>query len=554
MSSERSNIEAAQTLVLSAERLRSFSFPEAAAEALLNLSALAALRAGLGVNRPVFAGFIGCTGTGKSTLFNSLAGRELSLTGWKTHNTRGPVMLGQDRFWRLVDELEKKLGKLLFPSLKREMVANGEKAAGAPGALLWTASSDPQWENTILIDLPDINTTLARDERLLAMQLMPWLDAAVFVVDDETLYHRDYESFAEPAATLQQSRFCVLNNRGLDQVDLNHRDLRESMRFFGVESIYVLPNIGRGKRFGCEPEFLRFREALRKVRHPAPLAPLFKNAAPLAQELLDENRRRREALQSLQESLSAEIQSSLAKEPPIELRKILHDDVIQALHHMGLKRFAVSNLYQFMKRTAKTGSLRESVQLAFGNRKDQILSHALHLDLKKLEEEVRQRLSDHRERLKNCILHHAESQGLMEIAPEFRAAALALNGSLAGSLSEAVQTFETQCRDLLASDSLKTSLKNDPLVALGVAAALAVDAFTLPGFGSWALAPSLFRYIPLGPFEKTKRKFQQNVNDIVRRTLLREIEQLNEIRRSIALEDADPILEALRTYSQNHEN
>ena len=98
--------DAIRTLVVMAKRLRGFSFSKEAEKPLPDLVSLVTFRQLLGENRPPLIGFIGCTGSGKSTLFNSLAGRTISATGWRVHNTRGPVIFTQAAMLDRLKELE----------------------------------------------------------------------------------------------------------------------------------------------------------------------------------------------------------------------------------------------------------------------------------------------------------------------------------------------------------------------------------------------------------------------------------------------------------------
>ncbi|HXK92343.1 MAG TPA: hypothetical protein PKV38_01565, partial [bacterium] len=211
---------------MSSGQLRSLLLDNSSIEALLDLAALATLRNRLGKNRPVFMGFIGCSGTGKSTICNSLLGMDLCYTGWQAHNTLGPVVVGPPDFFARLHDLERKMAPLFFPSYKRELAPRSPAQAekGRPDVIRIIPVDDPSMRNMVIFDLPDINTTLAWDENLVALALQPWLDVVVFVVDEETLYHRGYEPPVQMAKQLNQRRICVLNNRGRDRIDLNHPD------------------------------------------------------------------------------------------------------------------------------------------------------------------------------------------------------------------------------------------------------------------------------------------------------------------------------------------
>ena len=96
MPDSKETLNTLHSLVFAADRLRQLALPEDVLNPLIDLVSLATLRQQLGEDRPAFIGFIGCTGTGKSTLFNSFIGQEISLTGWKVHNTCGPVLFMPD--------------------------------------------------------------------------------------------------------------------------------------------------------------------------------------------------------------------------------------------------------------------------------------------------------------------------------------------------------------------------------------------------------------------------------------------------------------------------
>ena len=550
---------AIQNLVLSAKQLKSLSFTPEVSSALLTLASLGVLRHNLGRDRILFVGLIGCTGTGKSTLFNSMAGQAVSRTGWRAHNTCGPVVLIQDTFLKAIEDLEQRFGPLLLPAFQRGVLSPGESAstAGAPGIMQLIQFSSRQQNPIALIDLPDINTTLARDDNLLALEILPWLDAVVFLVDDETIYHRDYEKPVAATNELKQSRLCVLNNRGRDRVDLDHHDLIEAKSFYGVERIHVLPEIRGKDRFANEPEFTQFKQDLFNLSAPAPDPPLFKRIAGLAKTIIEENQQRLDALNSLEEETSVQIQNQIAKQPTISLEKILNDDVLQALNHLGLKRFAITNVAQFFKRVFRTGSLKRSFQIAFGDRKNGGLSQIFRMDGAKLETEVATRLADGRERIHELIRRDQLAESIPVLSSRLREMdARADSESYKESLKKIVEEFERECQNLIAQDSVSASIKNDPLLAVALLTGLIVDFATIPYFGSWLLVPSAFKYLPLGKFESAKRRFQKSIQDVIEQNLFKIRDRLREIRGGLILEKTDPLFKALQICAgySGHEN
>ncbi len=545
--------EAIQTILLSTDRLESLQIPAETRERLLEWGAIYLMRSSFGEDRVVLVGFIGCTGTGKSTLFNSLVNQEISLTGWQSHNTSGPVLLAHASFRDQVESIESHSGKLLFPTLKRNFLTSKEKTFGSPDSVQWLEHQSPEWKTIALLDLPDINTTLARDEKHLAIRLLPWLDTVIFMVDDETIYHREYEEAVSMVDELGPARLCVLNHRGMDRVDLSDSAIKETIEFFGVDTIHVLPRIKRGNYFTRETEFQQLKKEIQtQARHTPPQA-LWPKIQPLAHEIMTLISNRNRIFTSLENNLDREIRHSINQSPPLELKRIIHDDVLQALNHLGLKRFALTNILQFFRRVTSTGSLRKSFQVAFSGHRDQVLSQLLHIDLKKLEEETHKRLVDHNERIRTLILQHPQSDSLLQWVPELRDFAVLTTESLKQALEEDVRRFEKQCQEILANDQISGSVKNDPLVTAGVCLFLIADVFTIPGFGGFALAPSLFRYLPLGPFEKAKRRFLRNIDDRIRQTLLHGIQQLNEYRQQIVLDEHDPLYQALVQCGKDHE-
>ena len=564
---------ALHTLILSSDKLRRLALPENVLNPLIDLVSLFTLRLQLGEGRPSFIGFIGCTGTGKSTLFNSFIGQEVSLTGWKVHNTRGPVVYMQDSFFKILTQRETKFGPLLLPSLKREVysTANDEtfisENKGSPERLHLISQPDNKTLDIfgqdsgdyVMVDLPDINTSPALEENLVALNVLPWLDIVIFMVDDETLFHRIYENPVQLVNELEQHRFCVLSNRGKDRIDVKHPDIKQAMAFFGVDEIHILPKLKEKELFDNEPAFTRLKKIVSENPKASPQKPIVKRISKLAKLVLEENNQRQRVLDSLGKEISQTITSALVKGPPIPLEEILPDDVLQALKHLGLKRFAVSNLLHFFKASAHAGSLKHGFKLSFGNRRDILLSSKLSFDQEKLVFEVAKRLADYRERILLAVRNHADIDIIQKIEPAFSTLIGGLiktkvntdeSPAYGAQLQAMVNKFEQKCSDLLASDSVSAIIRNDPLIATFLVAALITDALIIPGFGSWLLVPTAFKYLPLGKFEETKRSFQREVQGLIQQQLLLILKDISDMRIQIVLEDKDPLLQSLKACAK----
>ena len=411
----------------------------------------------------------------------------------------------------------------------------------------------------VFIDLPDINSSPALDENLVALEVLPWLDVVIFMVDDETVFHRGYEQPVQFTNELEQPRFCALSNRGRDRVDLNHPDIKQTMAFFGVDEIHVLPKLKDKAFFDHEPAFVGLKQTIEANRKLSPQKPLVKRIARLAQRAIEENTKRQQTLKSLEKKISQMITTTLVKDALVSFEKILHDDVLQALRHLGLKRFAVSNLLHFFKVATSTGSLKHGLKLSFGDRRDKALAPKLRFDREKLAREVSKRLADYRERILFAIRSHPDIDIIQEVEPVFNTM---IGGDLqtgeeadtsqpfSEELRNIVGRFEQECAELLASDSVSKVIQNDPLVAVFLVAAFVADVFVLRGFVGWLLVPTAFRYLPFGKFEAIKRSFQHDVQNLIQKQLSLITRELHEIRIRMVLEDQDPLLQSLKVCAK----
>lgn len=538
---------AVETIADAAQRLRNMAAPEESVRLLINAAGAAAFRLKAGPGRPALAGLIGCTGAGKSTIFNSIAGRDISETSWKAHNTRGPIALMSRSALDRLTAAEQADGPGLLPQFKRIRLdgAADPRAAGSIDSLSIAAADDSTWPGVMLFDLPDINTTLAREEQLIALELLTWLDAAIFVIDEETLFHRDYDAPARLARKLGQQRFSALNHRGRDAVDTRHPDIQSVQRLFGVDRLYVLSELKGKERFDNEAEFARLKRDALACKPLEGVAPLMKLMAPAAKSLLADNARRIDLFDRVERALTEGVQNALRGLKPIPLQRIMHDDVLQALDHLGLKRFAVSNIYQFLRRTATTGSVTRSFQLAFGGSRGAALGEMLSFDLDKLCVAAGSRIDAGLQQLQTAIKPVRDDERLAPFAAELRPAAEPDESARRVRLRELLDGFEGECKEILDSDTLQNTLKNDPVSSVLVVAMMAADLVVIPGFGSFALVPSAIKYVPMGRFERIKRNFQRAVDDLVRDELNQAARRVSDARARFVIDKDDPLYAAL---------
>ncbi|MFF8604613.1 GTPase [Streptomyces sp. NPDC015346] len=177
----------------------------------------AAARQRLSARHTVVA-IAGATGSGKSTLFNALAGVPISETGLRRPTTSAPIALS----WS--EGSAGLLDRLAIPGrLRRRPLAGG--------------AADEDLQGLVLIDLPDHDSavTAHRDQvdRILAL-----VDAVIWVVDPEKYADAAlHERYLRPLAGHAEVTFVVLNQidrLGAEAADLVLDDLRRLLDEDGV--------------------------------------------------------------------------------------------------------------------------------------------------------------------------------------------------------------------------------------------------------------------------------------------------------------------------------
>ncbi len=146
--------------------------------------------------QPKIIGLIGGASSGKSTLFNSLVGREVSRVSAHAHETLGAIAAtpgDQQEQWTawLRDES-------VMPGFDAQSV-NGQTAiSGSLDAIHVLDHGRPDWPDVVIVDLPDVTSRMSVDEGAVTRTLLPWFDGLVVVVDEERWF--DVTVFQEAVA------------------------------------------------------------------------------------------------------------------------------------------------------------------------------------------------------------------------------------------------------------------------------------------------------------------------------------------------------------------
>ncbi len=177
---------------------------EARAAALLTLRAklIPELRHGLGL--PVFIGVQGGTNTGKSTVFNALAGKLLSPALVQASTTKHPLLYAHSR-WK--DTL---LSDAMLPGVEmreledpRELIVDAERT----DTVYVHFHDDPRLEAIALIDSPDFDSALESNARQ-ALRIATLSDATLFVTTMQK--YRDRALVEHLRALLAQKSKVIL--------------------------------------------------------------------------------------------------------------------------------------------------------------------------------------------------------------------------------------------------------------------------------------------------------------------------------------------------------
>lgn len=159
---------------------------------------------------PVVACVLGGTGTGKSTLFNSLVGRRISAVGTRRPCTVNAVALVHERWEKLLREC---------PCL----------AVHGDGGAEIVVHEDKELEHLILVDTPDFDSVEITNRRICEYFFIV-SDILVFVTSQEKYADMAGREMLEKASRWGKSTVFVMNKVASDQA---YSDLVEKLRALG---------------------------------------------------------------------------------------------------------------------------------------------------------------------------------------------------------------------------------------------------------------------------------------------------------------------------------
>ncbi|HUU85290.1 MAG TPA: GTPase [Phycisphaerae bacterium] len=163
---------------------------------------------------PGLVALLGGASSGKSTLFNSLLGREVSRISAHAHETRGPVAAVSQVWSQRFDAWRRDAA--IFPGLETAVLGDDESTTGRVGTLCLHRHDVAPLADVVLVDMPDVTSKMAADEGSITRTLLPWFDGLIIVVDEERWFDAAvFDETVEFARNLGP-RFWVVFNRTED--------------------------------------------------------------------------------------------------------------------------------------------------------------------------------------------------------------------------------------------------------------------------------------------------------------------------------------------------
>jgi len=259
-------------------------------------------------------GIVGGASSGKSTLFNSLAGGEhISTVTMASHTTRGVVLACPAALHDRVERWLQQDG--LFPGLRRQQLTTGDRTEGAGDSVFVIRVNAPGLQDVLLLDTPDFTTVSAAREGDLARHLLPWFDFVFVMADPERFFDRKtFEQLRHELDRWGIARLVVfnLNERPVLLSEEDREVLRQQARRLDADAVVLEYRHGRGFRALAEEDVQRCLGWLARTATPSDTAGredrpgrLRRLLAEQASRVLNENANRQARLRELENDLAA---------------------------------------------------------------------------------------------------------------------------------------------------------------------------------------------------------------------------------------------------------
>ena len=259
-------------------------------------------------------GIVGGASSGKSTLFNSLAGGEhISTVTMASHTTKGVVLACpaavHDRVERWLQRDE------LLPDLRRQKLTTGDHTEGAADAVFVIRVDASELGHVLLFDTPDFTTVSAAREGDLAQHLLPWFDCVFVMADPERFFDRKtFEQLRQDLDRWGVARLVVfnLNERPVLLSEEDRETLRQQAHRLDADAVVLEYRHGRGFRALAQEDVQRCLDWLARTASPSDTAGresrphrLRRLLAEQASRVLNENANRQARLRELENDLAA---------------------------------------------------------------------------------------------------------------------------------------------------------------------------------------------------------------------------------------------------------
>jgi hypothetical protein len=181
--------------------------------------------------------FIGGTGTGKSTLFNALSGKQLSRTG-----VERPTTIGSIAYAHRECAIERGFPLGVMEVIRRDSRdPDARPAAGHPGQLLVMEHDRENWSHLILVDTPDLDS-VEEINRENAEDLYALSDVVVFVTSQEKYADEVPHLFFQKIVRDHKPCHLVLNKADANTTAGDLVKILEGREIsFSDERIWVIP-------------------------------------------------------------------------------------------------------------------------------------------------------------------------------------------------------------------------------------------------------------------------------------------------------------------------